>query len=108
MPDTQPGGVELKIRLFFGGHAQADTVRAGGDQSIIHVQFLGIIHYGHDIGKALIYQAYNALSVLQRFIPVVDDDGAFVDFALFVQPPDQINVEGRRGFKLSPVFKHLV
>jgi hypothetical protein len=108
LADTQSGCVEFEVGLFLGGHSEADFTLLLCDELVVITQFLGIVAHRNNIVETVIDESGDFFSVQPGFVPVIDDGGTFIDFALFVQLPDQVNIKGRRGFQLSAVFEHFI
>jgi hypothetical protein len=107
MPDAQPGGVKLKIGLFFGSHPDAYIAYA------IHMLFVivnltGVVNHRYNVYESIIDEAAYFTQVSLWFEAIADDERFFGNLTFGIQSSEQINVKSRGCFEVNIVAEHLV
>ena len=72
------------------------------------LHFVKIITNRNHIFEAVVDKIDNPLEVVLRFEAITDDNGTLINLLLFIQPTNEVNIEGRRCFNLCIVIKYLI
>ncbi len=98
--DPQAGGIKLEVGLLFRGNADSD--RAGSVYVFAVIgQLLGIVAHRDHIGEPVVDQLHDLLLIDFRLEPIANNNNVFIDFAFFMQLPDEVDIKSGTGLQLN-------